>query len=264
MVRLNSFHCFRSALNDIRINRALRQEMDTVQLACFFFKHTDKLRADNLALLLRLGNARQFIQEAVHRVHINEVGVHLVAEHLHTLLRFSFAQQTMVYMLAHQLLTDGLDEQRRHDRGIHAAGQCQKHFFISHLSADQLDLVCNEVLHVPVGLRTAGIEYKFGQDGFPLRRIRGPRRAAFVARLQKRQAAAIDIAARVDLHTVHHMVGAAVQNNPLYIGQRIQLRQCNIVGIDLTVHSQRANLPGKTRVFLAAQVQNHDHVLLHG
>ena len=58
----------------------------------------------------------------------------------------------MVYMDAHQLLPDGLDQHGCNHRGIHAAGKRQEDLFISHLLTDQLHLVLNEILHVPVGL----------------------------------------------------------------------------------------------------------------
>ena len=59
-------------------------------------KHSDELRADDLAFLLRISCAGQFIQEAIHCVHIDQVGVHLMAEHLHHLFWLALAQQPVV------------------------------------------------------------------------------------------------------------------------------------------------------------------------
>ena len=59
-----------------------------------------------------------------------------------------------------QLLANGLDEQSGHDRGVHAAGQRQKHLLVAHLLADQLHLVGDKVLHIPVGLGLTCIKYK--------------------------------------------------------------------------------------------------------
>ena len=135
-----------------------RQEFDAVQLAGLFLEDADELRADDLALLLRVGDARQLVQEAVDGVHIDQIGVHLVPEDLDDLLRLALAQQTVVDMDAGQLLADGLDEQRRHDGGVHAAGQRQQDLLVPHLRADQFDLVGDEVLHIPVGLGMANAE----------------------------------------------------------------------------------------------------------
>ena len=42
---------------------------------------------------------------------------------------------------ADQLLADGLDQQRGHHAGIHAAGQRQKNLFAAYLRPDLLDLL---------------------------------------------------------------------------------------------------------------------------
>ena len=39
-----------------------------------------------------------------------------------------------------------LDEQRRHHRGVHAAGQRQQHLFVAHLLANGSDLLVDERL----------------------------------------------------------------------------------------------------------------------
>ena len=135
MVRLDG-----TAFQDIGIDGALRQELDVVLLAGFFFKHTDELGADDLALLLRIGNTGQFVQETVHGIHIDQVGVHLVAEDLDYLLRFAFAKQTVIDMNADQLLADGLDQQGRDDRAVHTAGQGEQDFLVANLLLDRGDL----------------------------------------------------------------------------------------------------------------------------
>lgn len=123
VMRLDGLDRLRAGLDDIRINRALAQEFDAVELAGLFFKDADKLAADDLTLLLRVADAAQLIQEAVNGVDINQISIHLIPEDADDLLRLALAQQTVVDMYAGQLLADGADEQRRNDRGIHAAGQ---------------------------------------------------------------------------------------------------------------------------------------------
>ena len=121
------------AFQNIRPNRTLRQELNAVQLPGLLSKDLDKLTADNFPLGLRVGNPCQLVKEPVHGVHINEVRVHLVAEHLDNLLRLSLAKQAMVHMNADQLLADGFNQQRRHYAGIHAAGQRQQYLLVPYL-----------------------------------------------------------------------------------------------------------------------------------
>ena len=54
---------YRATFKNIRIDRSLRQELNALLLAGFLLKNTDKFRADNFTLLLRLGNTRQLIKE---------------------------------------------------------------------------------------------------------------------------------------------------------------------------------------------------------
>ena len=81
MVRLDG-----AALQNVGIDGALRQKLDALLLARLLFEYADELRADHFALLLGLRNTRKLIEEAVDGIHIHEIGVHLVAEHLHDLL----------------------------------------------------------------------------------------------------------------------------------------------------------------------------------
>ena len=131
---------------NVRPDGALGQERNAVQLPGFLSENLDKLAADDFPLGLRVGNPRQFVQEPVHSVHINEVRIHLVAEHLDDLLRLSLAQQAVVHMDADKLLADGLNEQRRHHRGVHAAGQRQQHLFVPYLLPNLGDLRVDECL----------------------------------------------------------------------------------------------------------------------
>ena len=134
------------ALEDVRPDRALREELHAVELAGFVGKHVDELLADDVALLLRRAHARELVEEAVDRVDIDEVRVHLIAEHLDDLLGLALAQETVVDVHADELLAHRLDEQRRDHGGIHAAGQRQQHLAIADLRAQRLDLLGNKLL----------------------------------------------------------------------------------------------------------------------
>ena len=47
---------------------------------------------------------------------------------------------------------------------------------------------------------------------------------------------------------VHHTVGAAVEDDALHVGERVELLQGNVVGMDLAVHAKRPDLSGQPRV----------------
>ena len=133
--------CFHTRLGFqvVGINRSLSEEPDSFELCRFLGEHLDEFLADDMALGFGLVNAGQQVEEAVGCVDEHEVRVHLVLEHVDDLLRFAFAHESMVHVNAHELLADGLDEQRRHDRGIDAAGKREQHLSIADLGAHGLD-----------------------------------------------------------------------------------------------------------------------------
>ena len=140
MVRLDG-----AAFENVRIDGALREKFDAVLLARLFLKHTDKFRADDLALFLRFGDAGEFIEKTVDRVHIDEVRVHPVAEHLDDLFGFALAQKPVVDVHADEIFADSSDEERGDDGRVHPAGQCEEHFFLPHLRLYSCDLFTDEL-----------------------------------------------------------------------------------------------------------------------
>ena len=128
------------AFQNVGVNRTLRQKFDALLLARLFFKHANEFRADDFALLFGLRNARKLSQKAIDRVHVDQIGVHLIAEHLDDLLGFALAQKPVVDVHAHEVLPDRLDQKRGDDGRIHPAGKRQQHFFVPDLFADKRNL----------------------------------------------------------------------------------------------------------------------------
>ena len=64
-------------------------------------------------------------------------------------------------------------------------------------------------------------------------------------------------------NAVHHMVGTAVDDDTLYIGQRLQFPCRNIMGINLAVNPHLPDVPGQLGILRASQIQNHYHILFH-
>ena len=122
---------------NVGVDGALGEEINLVaHLAGLLLEHADELAADDLALGLGLVHVGQKVQEAVGGIHVHQVRVHLVLEHVDDLLGLALAHKPVVHVHAHEVLPDGLDEQRRHHRGIHAARQRQQHLLVAHLLAN--------------------------------------------------------------------------------------------------------------------------------
>ena len=136
----------RAGFQDIGINGALGQETDAVQLPGFLGEYVDELLADDLPLLLGIRDAGQLIQEAIHRVHIDEVRAQLLPEDLDDLLRLALPQEAMVHMHAGELTAHRLDEQGGHHGGVHAAGQGQQDLIAADLFPQRLQLLGDERL----------------------------------------------------------------------------------------------------------------------
>ena len=137
---------YRAGLDYVGIDSALGEEAYALQLPGLLLKHADKLRADYLALLLGVRNARQLVKEAVHGVDIGEVRAQLVAENLYDLLALALTHKPVIDMDALQLLAHGLYKQRGDDGRIHASGEGQQHPAGAYLRAQGVKLCGDESL----------------------------------------------------------------------------------------------------------------------
>ena len=132
------------ALDDVRIDGSLCKEFDPFLLAGLFFKDTDELGTDNLALLLRVGNTGQFVEEPIYGIDIDKVCIHLVTENTDHLFGLAFAKETVIDVYANQLLSDGADEQGSDDGGIHTAGEGKEYLLITDLLFECFNLLGDE------------------------------------------------------------------------------------------------------------------------
>ena len=148
VMRLDRLRRRRAALDNIRIQRPLRQEIEIVELRRFLLEHVDEFVADDLALLLRIFDAAQLAQETLARIDLDHLHIELADERFHDALRFAFAQQAMVDEHASQLVADRLVQQHRHDRGIHAAAQRTQHLAVADLRADLANRILDERCHL--------------------------------------------------------------------------------------------------------------------
>ncbi len=101
-------------LQDVGIDGALSEEADLIaHLSGLFLKHANELGADDLALGLGLGDVDELVEEAVGRVHVDQVRIHLVLKDVDDLLALALAHKAVVHVHANELLADGPDEERR-------------------------------------------------------------------------------------------------------------------------------------------------------
>ena len=246
---------------------ALGEKVDAVELSGLLLEDADELRADDLALLLRLTDAGELVEEAVDRIHIDQVRAELMAEHLHHLLGLALAQEAVVDVHAGQLAADGADEERRDDGGIDAAGEREQHLLVADLTANQLNLVVDEVLHAPVALRAALAEHEIGEQRGERLVVLRPGRGVLCGGLrvidrQLREIGRRDVRRDVDLDAVHHAVFAAAENQTLDVRKGAQLLKRRVMRVNLAVHAQRTHRARDPRVLRASQIEDYNHVLL--
>src|SRR5262245_35078758 len=70
----------RDALDHVGIKRALRQEFSAANLLCFRLEYIDEQPADGLALLFRIGDARELTEKELFSFDMDERDVVAVAE----------------------------------------------------------------------------------------------------------------------------------------------------------------------------------------
>ena len=93
------------------------------ELVRALLEDVDERPADDLALLLGIGDSRQAIEEELGRIDEVERKVQLVAKPLLNLVGFVVAQQSVVHEDAREPIANCAMNQHRRHRGVHAAGQ---------------------------------------------------------------------------------------------------------------------------------------------
>ena len=86
---------------------------------------------------------------------------------------------------------------------------------------------------------------------------------SFYPRQQHWDGAVVNVIPGVDLHAVHHAVGAAIEDDAPDVGEGLQLFQGDVVGVDFAVYPQGPDFPGQAGIFLAAKVEDEYHILFH-
>jgi len=101
----------------------------------------NELLPDDLALGLRVGDAREPGKEALLRLHMHERDVEDAVERLDHLLGLTLAEQAVVDEHARQLVADRLVDEQRCNGRVDAARQCAQDALLADLRANALDLL---------------------------------------------------------------------------------------------------------------------------
>ena len=110
-------------LDDVRVERALGQEVDPAELARLLLEDPDELVADDLAFLLRILDAGQPGEEALARIDHHQAHPEVALEGDPQQLRFLLAHQPVVDVDAGQPVADGAMDERSRDGRVDAARQ---------------------------------------------------------------------------------------------------------------------------------------------
>ena len=138
-----------AGLDEVRVQRALDEELGLDQPAGVLLEDADELVADRLALGLRVGDAGEAGEEALAGVDVDQLDAHRPPERLGDLLALALAHQPGVDVDARQLVADGPVHERRGDRRVDAAGQRAEHPAVADLGADAGDLLVDDRRHRP-------------------------------------------------------------------------------------------------------------------
>lgn len=133
----------------VHVNHGLMRKGESEQVVDVFQNQMDAnlVYVDATDRFLdKLVDVDELVEEAIGGVHIDQVGVHLVLEHIDDLLALALAHQAVIHMHADELLADSLDEQRRDNRAVNATGKGQQNLLVADLLADCSDLLIDEHL----------------------------------------------------------------------------------------------------------------------
>ena len=151
--------CLTSAgLNNVRINGALCQELNAVQILSLVKEDLPELGTNQATLHLWLGNASQKLCVALLCVNVNQRHVELLAENLLNHLWLALTEHAMVNKHAGQLVANSAMDKSCDNRRVNAAGKRQNNAAIANLLANLLNLLLNDVVHGPSLLKTTDIE----------------------------------------------------------------------------------------------------------
>src|SRR5262245_26712066 len=161
----------RHAFDNIRIERALRKKLGAADFLRLCLEHFDEQLPDGLALLLRVLDALERLEERLRGIHVHERNVVALAEHRHDFLRFGEPHQSMIDEHAGELISYRFMNHHRVDGAVDAPPQPADHAPLSNLLADFLDRLVPEGAHGPVAAEARDLSHEIAQERRAVRRM---------------------------------------------------------------------------------------------
>ena len=154
----------RHAFDHIGIKRTLREEFGTADFLRLFLEHVDEFAADEFALFLGVGLARQPRHKPVLGIDDHQRDIVMVAEQGLDLFALVHAEQAVVDKHAGELLANRFVDEYCCDRAIDAARQTADHAARTNLRADFGNLGGAEFGHRPIARQPANIVDEVGNQ----------------------------------------------------------------------------------------------------
>ena len=149
----------------------MHEEARVLDAAGRLLEHADEELADRLALLLRVDDALQALEETIGHAHVDELDALMPAKRLDDLLAFVLAHEARVDEHARELMTDGLVHERGRDCGVDAARQPADDALAADLRANRVDGRLDDGAHRPRRHAAAGVVEEVLQHLLAVRRV---------------------------------------------------------------------------------------------
>ncbi len=175
MVRLDDVRLARARagrLDHVRVDRALGEEADALELVRLFIEDLDEQAADDLALLLGVGDPGERSEVARRGVHTDHAHAEVLREGMHHLVTLVEPQQAVIDEHADELFADRPMQERRNHRGIDAARKSQQHAALPHLRPHARDRIVDDGADGPERLRAADVAHEAFEQTHALARVR--------------------------------------------------------------------------------------------
>ncbi len=169
-----------AGFDDVGVEGALDEEGDLFAFTFLSLEHevggsglegADELAADDLALLLRVGDSGELGQELFARIDGDEADADRVDVVLFDLDAFVLTQQTVIDEDAGELVADGLVDERCGHGGVDSAGEAADDPTGADLLADEFDLFVDDGFVRPVGGEAGDVEQEVLEDLLPVLRV---------------------------------------------------------------------------------------------
>ena len=160
-----------AALDSVGINGALRKEARAVALADSVPEYVIKLRTDDIALFLRIGDAPELAEEFLLTVDADKVHVKKLGKGLFNKIALVLAHQSLVNKDAGELLADRPADQSGGNRRINTARKSEHDALIPHLFTNPSNSSIDKAVHLPVALAAADVIEEVAQHDLSVLRV---------------------------------------------------------------------------------------------